>query len=96
MKTIEQIIDMLNSMMKDDPEVLDSLLKTRVPCNLVFSDRPDINVRTEDDGTYTCSVLGLLNAVIGHRDDGYGKVSAHLNVNSNTFEEFSITKRKGD
>lgn len=95
-KNVQKVVDMLNTMMNDDKIALNSLLKFRVPCNETFANRPDINVRQEDDGSFTVSCLGLINAIIGHRPDGWGHITAYLNEDTSTFDSFSVTKRNDE
>ena len=68
--TAEQMIDLLNDVLKIDPEALQTLLAKRVPCNKELADHPTVQIRDEGDNKYSMSLLGLLNGVFGVIGEG--------------------------
>lgn len=61
------IIDLLNSAFKADPNAIHALMVNRVPCNIVLADHPDIivdKVLTLDEDLFQVGVLGIINGIM--------------------------------
>lgn len=94
MKNIEEIVELLNDLLKADKVALSEVLMYRTSCSTELADHKEINVRSEGDGSFTVSCLGMLNAIVGHRSDGWGQITIHLSTDGSTIELFSVTKRQ--
>lgn len=73
---INQILEILNRAVAKDPEAMKALLLLRVPCNKELAEDKNIQVRTEGDGSFSVSPLGLLCGLAGTYKNGYSKIAA--------------------
>lgn len=89
---ITKVIETLNRIHEVDPTVLPALIEFRVPCNDALAGDPTIQVgqRREEDG-WEVGFLGILNGVLGIREDGWGHVTAHYSAGKLT--HFKLTVR---
>lgn len=69
------IIDYLNELHRLDPVAIHQLMETRVPCNQALSDHGTTQV-SGTVGSPTVGTLGILNGLVGVRDDGWGYITA--------------------
>lgn len=61
------IIDLLNSAFKADPNAMHALMVNRVPCNMALADHPDIiveKVLTSDEDLFQVGLLGIVNGIM--------------------------------
>ena len=65
----DRIIERLNEFADNDPEAINHLFMKRVPCNDVLAAHPTVQVRKHSDGSHSCSLLGILNGIVGIIDD---------------------------
>jgi hypothetical protein len=76
--TVSNAIKLLNDAFDSDPDAISKLFAYRVPCNEKLADHDTIQVREEDDGTYSLSVLGILNGLFGKDAKGVGYIKAEI------------------
>lgn len=86
---IDDIIDALNDILSADPEAIQKLVETYIPCNDKLADHPTVQVQADEKG---CKVglLGVLNGVLGADDNGLGYICACFDE-SGKLTEFKIT-----
>lgn len=60
----DQIAALMNAALTADPDAINALLATRVPCNKALADHPTVQVGRESDG-WTLGPVGLLNGIAG-------------------------------
>lgn len=61
------IIDLLNSAFKADPNAMHALMVNRVPCNMALADHPDIiveKVLASDEDLFQVGLLGIINGIM--------------------------------
>jgi hypothetical protein len=63
--TAQQIVDLLNELHGLDPEFLQPLIETRVPCNEAVANHPTVTVDDPGPGKFTVGLLGILEGVVG-------------------------------
>lgn len=85
----QQAVDVLNRVHAADPTVLPALIAHRVPChdNLVNDETVQVGRILDAEGkpadvladlwrSHEVGLLGIINGIVGVRDDGWGYVSA--------------------
>ena len=81
---IDFAIEVLNRALKADPKAIKTLLECRVPCNMDLADDPTIQVIVgeglEGDKIASVGPLGLLNGILGIRQNGWGYIAAVYEV----------------
>jgi hypothetical protein len=83
-----QAVDVLNRALAEDPEAMRRLMsEAYVPCNRALADDPTIQVHTEKvevggalGDFFSVGALGLINGIIGVRQNGCGYVAAVFNL----------------
>lgn len=70
--SIDFAISVLNTALDADPVAINTLFSFRVPVNTQLSNHPSIRVRFND----TLGILGLINGLFGTMEDGWGHISA--------------------
>lgn len=90
--TVDEVIDLLNDALGDDPDAMQALVETRVPCNQKLADHPTIQVGTveplvifntkesEEIPQYRVGLLGILNGIFGIGESGSGQIAAEFGV----------------
>lgn len=73
---ITSILNTLNDLHGTDPEAMKALIETRVKCNEKMADHGKMLVQDHQDGTFSISIMGIINAVIGLHSSGTGYVAA--------------------
>lgn len=88
----DHFIRLLNKMVDADREAMEKLVETRVPCNQAMVDHPTVQVSNGAVG-----MLGILNGLVGVRDDGYGYVAAVFDDDEKLvgFARAGVPKTKG-
>ena len=84
----KQAVDVLNRALAEDPEAMRKLMsEAYVPCNRALADDPTIQVHTEKvevggilGDFFSVGALGLINGIIGIRQNGCGYVAAVFNL----------------
>ncbi len=75
----ERIAKLLNDVIDEtDPEELGIFLAHRVSCSRALADHPTVQVLTEEDGTLSVGILGLLNGLVGVDAEGRGIVAVEI------------------
>ena len=76
--TIDEVLEVLNRIVKTDPQAAHDLVETRVDCNDSLVKDPTIQVAKEEipmlgtTGTfYSVGLLGVLNGIFGVHEDGW-------------------------
>lgn len=92
----DEIIRRLNALI-EDPDVrrdIGALMRDRVSVSAATANHPAIQVMDSRDpeGVSTMSFLGLLNGVVGVREDGWGHVTAVID-DDGELERFQKTNR---
>lgn len=72
----DTIIRFLNELYQLDPEAIEKLVETRVPCNDKLADHPTVQVSLDPvTKQSTVGLLGIMNGLVGTRPDGYGYIA---------------------
>jgi phenylpyruvate tautomerase PptA (4-oxalocrotonate tautomerase family) len=71
----KDVVDYLNELMGIDPALLHALIETRLPCSQALSDHPTAQAGGTV-GAPTMGLLGILNGLVGVREDHYGYITA--------------------
>jgi hypothetical protein len=69
----ESVIVYMNEIMDKDRKAVHTLVELRVPCNDALADHPTVQVTGNVVG-----LLGILNGLIGIKEDGMGYVAARF------------------
>lgn len=90
--TVQDVCDLFNEIVRDDPECARALVETRVPCNEAIADHPTIQVNLfEGDDTAKVGLLGFLNGLFGiNEKSGMGAVC--ITVDDQTGRVFGMVK----
>jgi len=81
--TVDEVIALLNSMVKADPEATEALVEQRVPCNETLADHPTIQVvGGEGPNQPKVGLLGVINGLFGADATGWGPIAAQFEGNS--------------
>jgi len=108
--TPQDVVDLLNNLIRLDPEAVRALMDCRVPCNDEFADHPTVqcglaeHVRKRtpdhnlpDDANYTVGPLGLLNGLFGIDPKGWGYIAAvYQNVCDECVADSADGQKYGD
>jgi hypothetical protein len=90
--TLDEVIDLLNDAVSDDPWAMDMLLEQRVYCNERLANHQTIQVRkaeplvvfntqmSEEISRWQVGILGILNGIFGIDERGMGRIQAVFNV----------------
>lgn len=83
---IQQILDVVNEAISDDPSAMRALFENRVPCNERLANHPSIQVMMESEEVgNTVGILGLLSGIAGTREyrgnKTFSRIWAVYNVN---------------
>ena len=70
----QKIVDLLNELIKQDPDAMSALISARVPCGELLADHPTVQVGETDTG-YEVGLLGILNGLCGADSKGRGFVA---------------------
>lgn len=76
----EKIAKFLNDALEIDRLAVATLCGLRVPCNQELANHPTIQVRAEQDGSFSLSLVGLLNGIIGSDKKQHGYLAATFEV----------------
>jgi len=76
----ERIAKFLNDALEIDHSAVATLCGMRVPCNQELADHPTIQVRAEQDGSFTLGLIGLLNGLVGANEKQHGYLAATFEV----------------
>ena len=75
--TIQEVVDLLNGAMEDDPEAIQNLVNSRVECNAKLTEHPTIQVGSYyEEGKNHVGLLGIFNGLFGVDDEGWGPIAA--------------------
>jgi len=84
--TPEDVVELLNEIVKIDPTLARSLLFTRIPCTKELCDHPTIQVaRFGVVGT-----LGILNGIFGINENGWGCILADIDDSTGYINKFYV------
>ena len=73
--TLNQAIEMLNEMVKADPDATLALINTRVACSKELAEHHSIQVDGSVDPARV-GFLGVLNGLFGINEQGWGAIAA--------------------
>ena len=78
----EHLVARLNEVLNTDPDAVEALLESRVICSQALADHPTVQVRQEDSSVeaYTLGFLGLLNGLVGVKDNAWGYIAANYEL----------------
>lgn len=68
-----KVVEVLNRMLKADPDATAALINHRVPCNDELRDDPTIQCGANPEGV---GMLGVINGLLGVYPDCWGSVQA--------------------
>jgi hypothetical protein len=75
--SLQSIIDNLNSILECDKKSIEELIEHRITCTMELAKHPTVQVLYNDAiKSNTVGFLGMLNGVLGAREDGFGYVTA--------------------
>ena len=72
--TIDETIELLNSMLNADRPATAALVANRVPCNEALADHDTIQV-SEQNGGFHVGLLGVINGLFGVDEYGWGPIA---------------------
>lgn len=91
--TLEETVEFLNELVRDDPAMMKRLVQARVECNDEIKEHASVQVNEEGE----VGVLGLLNGLFGANDCGYGAIYAEFDEDmGNVLTGFVIDKHMGE
>lgn len=90
--TIEQVLKLLNELVKLDPDCVAFLVEGRVSCNEAIANHPTVQV-SDYAGSPSVGLLGILNGIFGIDEKGYGPISAYFE-DDGTLTKFTRTAHK--
>lgn len=91
-----RIVDVMNDLLAHDPVATASLVNLRVPCTGALAEHPTCQVGPRNGGGYEVGLLGILNALAGKHESGWGYVAAVLaDDGSGTVERFILLDPNG-
>jgi hypothetical protein len=97
--TLQEVVDLLNGLVKLDALAMSELCKTRVECNDALANHPTVQVtriapaggfvRTIGPEVYSVGLVGILNGIFGTYEDGWGALGFQYHTtHSPTAENF--------
>ncbi len=96
--TLETVIDVLNDALSKDQDAITELFNYRVRCNSDLADHPTIQVGrfpiAPEEFEHRVGVLGILNGLLGVRDDEWGYLSAVYDKPGGKIVRFEETSRE--
>jgi hypothetical protein len=81
--TVDEVISLLNEIIKIDEEVIHQLIMYRVPCNETLANHNTIQV----DELYV-GLLGILNGFFGVQEDHTGIIGCVIDTDTNKIIRF--------
>ena len=76
--TVTDAVRLLNEVLALDPDAMNQLISSRVPCNESLADHPTIQVHGDP---VSVGLLGFLNGLFGTLDNGFGPIMAFYDEN---------------
>ena len=80
--SVDQTVIFLNELLKIDPETIQSLVESRVPCGNKLAHHPSVQVMIKDDQAMV-GLLGILNGLFGREKQGIGQIVAEVDADGN-------------
>lgn len=95
--SLDEVVEVLNRMVKADPLATQDLVNSRVECNEVLVKDPTIQVVRRDTPRERCvvGILGVLNGLFGVHDDGYGAIQVTYG-DDGSIMEFGLTRQANE
>lgn len=90
----QQIVDDLNEALLLDPVAITELMTSRVRCNEALGGHPTIQVGA-DGGELRLGPLGLINGLVGVRDNGWGYIAMELDRPDGLITRFFVLGPEG-
>lgn len=79
--TLDEVLAVLNSALRADPDAMKALVETRIECNEALSNHPTIQAGAyHAPGKFHVGLLGILNGLFGIDEQGWGAIAAHFDV----------------
>jgi hypothetical protein len=88
--TIDEMIAYLNELHSIDPDAVQSLIESRVPCNQEMAEHESCQVSGAADD-FRVGLLGVLNGAFGVDESGRGPIAANYSDRSGEFLGFINT-----
>jgi hypothetical protein len=94
--TAKDICSLLNELLEKDSSFVKNLMEVHVPCNEDIANHPTVQVRgyNEYPNVHTCGIMGLINGILGIREDGFGALCYEIDEAGNIVE-FKETPTEG-
>ena len=91
--TVQDICDLLNWLLDNDPECLKGVINFRQKCNKITLDHPTIVVRDQEGDEFpTIGIIGLLNGFFGKREsDGFSPICRSIDRDTGRLIKFMVT-----
>jgi len=78
---LDKVIETLNKLVEIDHDAIKNLIEKRVPCNDALKNHETVQVICDSfGGNPEVGFLGLLNGLIGIHENGWGYISAEMEV----------------
>lgn len=101
--SVERAVHILNEINMLDPEVLGTLIQTRVVCNEKLAGHPTVQVgvvQINDEPRYHVGLLGIINGIFGIDSDSWGFIECELDVETGQIVTFRVRtadqRRRGE
>lgn len=76
---LDDVIQLLNDLIKIDPKAIEDLIEQRVECSEELADHPTFQVNIYDGEHPKIGLLGVLNGLFGTNEEGWGPIAAVFN-----------------
>ena len=92
--TIEEVIKLLNEMIRLDPDATYKLFRRmKEYCNEDLANHADIMVDGHSEpGRYKVGLLGILNGLFGRNTKGFGAIYMDIDTDRSTIKRFWVDK----
>ena len=83
--TPEEVVDLLNEVLKLDEEAVTVLFRQKIPCNKRLLHHPTVQCRAEHGklSSYTISPLGIINGLFGIDKNEMGAIYREVDMDDN-------------
>ena len=87
------IIDKLNQILLKDSIAISALIEHRIPCSDLLGKDETVQCNFDKDiNGFTVGMLGIINGLVGVKDDGWGFIQAEYDDNDKLIK-FSLNEK---
>jgi len=87
------VIAYLNELVAADPEAMHTLVESRVVVNEDLTNHPTAQVIPTPSGHYELGLLGVVNGIVGIREDGWGYIVGCFDDDTGRLLSFDLTEK---